>query len=83
MLRDLRDVLTSGYFAKAYSHAIPYKQNPELAKRLRSRREKALKMTNDEFVLDVAQIFFKRYTIYCQKRRFWVNREKLPDCSFN
>ena len=59
-LRDPRDVLTSLFFSTAYSHAII---NPKLLRR----REQALKMSVDEFVLAEIEEYLLIYQQYCEQ----------------
>lgn len=66
MLRDPRDVLVSSYFSIAYSHSIP-ERNPNEAKRRLILREKALKMTIDEYVLEGTGTLLNIYSRYCER----------------
>jgi hypothetical protein len=67
MLRDPRDVLTSLYFTTAYNHYIPT-HNPAIGRRMEARRQEALRMTIDQFVLDEAESsWIDRYTVYCEE----------------
>jgi len=64
MLRDPRDVLVSEYFSIAYSHPLPPKENLKALKRMSSLRDKAQKMTIDEFVLDQNAWPFSYHAVY-------------------
>lgn len=61
-IRDVRDVLTSHYYSIAYSHGVP--QIPGLKESFLKRREAAKNSTIDEFVLDQAKEFHRRYKAY-------------------
>jgi hypothetical protein len=59
VLRDPRDVLTSYYFSTLYNHPLGRKEVFE-------EREKHANATIDEFVLEKAPEFKKKYQDYCQ-----------------
>ena len=54
VLRDPRDVLVSHYYSVAFSHAV-------INERVHKERQKALKQTIDEYVLELAPKMLRRY----------------------
>lgn len=66
VLRDPRDVLTSLYFATLYSHRVTNVQ-------ILRRRQRARRMTLDEYVLDVRHDFLQTYQTYCEQLLGRVN----------
>ena len=62
MLRDPRDVLTSLYFSRAYSHSLATSQ---VSKFQIKQREEALSKSIDQWVLDTALEYVRRYQFYC------------------
>ena len=69
LLRDPRDVLVSFYFSMAFSHPIPSGGGQPVPgyEWIREKKEKASRMTIDEFVLDQSQVFWDVYQPYCEK----------------
>ena len=69
LLRDPRDVLVSFYFSMAFSHSIPDGTGQPVPGHewIREKKEKASRMTIDEFVLDQSQVFWDVYQPYCEK----------------
>ena len=72
VLRDPRDVLTSMYFAVAFSHNL-------LTKDAVVRRRRALEQTIDEFVLEYAETFLSRYVEYLDRL---MGRENVMFCRY-
>jgi hypothetical protein len=64
VLRDPRDVLTSNYYSKAYSHAPP--AEPSARKVYLEARERVAAMGIDEYVLEIADPYKKIYASYCE-----------------
>jgi hypothetical protein len=64
MLRDPRDVLTSWFFSMAYSHAVDCLDDRN-RQSLISKRQRALELGVDDYVLESADWYLAQYGIYC------------------
>ena len=64
ILRDPRDLLTSDYYSRAYSHGLP--GHPARRREYKAERLRVRELTIDQYAVEFAPVYKKIYSDYCK-----------------